>query len=69
MILYDTNMFLWHTFSKTNSGVEFLIVFFFENTRQALHIIAIYKPPQMNTIFFISILENIVTKIPTNVQP
>jgi len=68
MTLYDTNMF-WHTFSKTNSGVEFLIVFFFENTWQALYIIAINKPPQMNTNFFISILENIVTKFLQTVQP
>jgi hypothetical protein len=66
MILYDTNMFLSHTFSKTHSSVEFLIVFFNENTQQALYIIAFYKPPQMNAIFFISILENIITKIPTN---
>jgi len=54
MIFYDTNMFLSHTFSRINSGVEFLAGFFNENT-QALYIIAIYKPPQMSTIFFISI--------------
>jgi hypothetical protein len=59
-------MFLSHTFSKIDLGVEFFIVFFNENTREALYIIAIYKPPQMNVIFFISILENIVTKILTN---
>jgi hypothetical protein len=61
MVFYDTNMFLSHTFSKTNSSAKFLIGVFNENT-QALYIIAIYKPPQMNTIFFISILEIIVTK-------
>jgi hypothetical protein len=52
MILYDTNMFLSHTFSKKNLSVEFFIVFFSENTRQTLYIIVIYKPPQMNVIFF-----------------
>ncbi len=63
----DTNMFLSHTFSKTNSSVEFLIVFFNENTQQLLYIIVIYKPPQMNVNFFISILEKmkILTKCPT----
>jgi hypothetical protein len=66
MILYNSNMFLSHTFSKTNSSVEFLIAFFNGNTQQVLHIIEIFKPPQMNTNFFISILKNIVTKIPTN---
>jgi len=66
MILFDTNTFVSHTFSKTNSTAKFLIALFNENTWQALHIIAIYKPSQMNSIFFISILKNIVTKIPTN---
>jgi endonuclease/exonuclease/phosphatase family metal-dependent hydrolase len=47
-------------------AVSFFIVFFNENTQQALYIIAIYKPPQMNANFFISVLENIITKIPTN---
>jgi hypothetical protein len=46
--------------------LNFSLFFFNENTQQALYIIAIYKPPQMNAIFFISILENIITKIPTN---
>jgi hypothetical protein len=32
MLLYDTNMFLSHKFSKTNSRVKFLIFFFNENT-------------------------------------
>ncbi len=53
-------------FQKENSNVEFPIVFFNEITQHAFHIIATYKPPQMNTNFFFSILENIVTKIPTN---
>ncbi len=66
MVLYHTNMVLSHTFSKINSGTPFLIYFLNENTWQALHIIVIYKPQQMNAIFFISILKNIVTKIPTN---
>jgi hypothetical protein len=66
MILYDTNMFISHTFSKTNSSIEFFIDLFNENTRQAIYIIAIYKPPQMKAIFFISIIKNIITKIPTN---
>jgi hypothetical protein len=59
-------MFLSHTFSKNPSSVEFFIALFNENTQQTLYIIAIYKPPQMKATFFISILENIVTKIPTN---
>jgi len=32
MIFYDKNMFLSHTFSKTISGVEFLIGFFNKKT-------------------------------------
>jgi hypothetical protein len=60
-------MFLSHTFSKTNLGAKFLIDFFNKNKQQALFIIAIYQPSQiLNITFFISILKNIVTKIPTN---
>jgi hypothetical protein len=66
MTFYDTNMFLSHTFSRKNSNIELLIVFFNENTLQVLYIIAIYQPPQMNTNFFISILEKIVTIFFTN---
>jgi hypothetical protein len=38
---------------------------FNENKWQVLYIIVIYKPPQINALLFISILENIITKIPT----
>ncbi len=56
----------WHNDTLWHSSAEFLIVFLNEKTQQALYIITIYKPPQMNAIFFISVLENIITKIPTN---
>jgi hypothetical protein len=68
MIFYDTNMFVSHTFSKANLGAKFLTGFFNENT-QVLYIIAIYKPPQMSTIFFISILKSYLQKVLQIVQP
>jgi hypothetical protein len=47
MKLYDTIMYLSHTFSITN--FQMLIYSFLnENTQEDLYIIAIYKPPQMN---------------------
>ncbi len=46
MIFYNVVMFLSHTFSITNSGVGFIIIFFNENPWKELYIITIYKPPQ-----------------------
>jgi hypothetical protein len=39
IVFYDTNMFLSHTFSKTNLSTEFFIVFFSENTQISLQIV------------------------------
>jgi hypothetical protein len=66
MILYDTNMFISHTFKKKHSSTKFLISLFNENTQKVIYIIEIYKLLQMNTKNFISIFKNIIPKIPTN---
>ncbi len=66
MILYDTNMFISHTFYKKSSSTKFLISLFNENTQKVIYIIVIYKLLQMNTKNFISIFKNIITKILTN---
>jgi hypothetical protein len=59
MIFYSVVMFLSHTFSITNSGVEFVIIIFNENPWKKLYIITIYKPPQM-LFLFIYIFKNIM---------
>jgi hypothetical protein len=59
MKLYDTIMYLSHTFSITK--FQMLIFFFLnENTQEDLYIIAIYKPPQMNKKIFNSISKTII---------
>jgi len=63
MVLYDDNVSLTKITTITNYGVEFITAFFYDNTGQALYIIAIYKPLQMQMSHFNSILENIVQKM------
>jgi hypothetical protein len=65
MILYDKVVSSLQT-SITNSGAEFINALFNINTCKALYTIVVYKPPQMQTNYFISILETILEKIHTN---
>jgi hypothetical protein len=47
---------------------NFLITIYNINTREGVHIIAIYKPPKMQISYCISILETNLQKIPINCQ-
>jgi hypothetical protein len=58
----------YHIHFQKKIGIDFFIGFFNKNTQEVLYIIAIYKPLQMNTIFFTSILKNIIIEILTNCQ-
>jgi hypothetical protein len=37
--------------SITNVGVEFIFEIFNQNTQEAIHVIAIYEPPNANILF------------------
>jgi hypothetical protein len=50
----------------TNSSTKFIITLFNDNTRETLHIIAIYKPPKMQLSHLNSILKNIIQKMPSH---
>jgi hypothetical protein len=45
MLLYDITIILESSESITNYGVEFTVATFNKTTRQAIHIIVVYKPP------------------------
>jgi hypothetical protein len=47
MMFYDNIMFLSQTTSTKKLCVEFINASFNKNTREALYIIIIYKPPKM----------------------
>jgi hypothetical protein len=66
MMFYDNTMFLSQKISTTNSNAKFITTSFKKNTREALYIIAIYKPQKMKIIYFNSILETIFNDIPKN---
>jgi hypothetical protein len=47
MVFYDDNVSLIEITTITNYGVKFITALFNDNTREALYIIAMYKPPKM----------------------
>jgi len=47
MIFYDDNVSLIEITTITNYGVKFITALFNDNTREALYIIAMNKPPKM----------------------
>jgi len=57
MIKYNINNYV---------GTKFIFASFNQNTRKAIHVIAILKPLKMQIFYFILILENIVENIPIN---
>jgi len=59
MVLYNKTMFLSKHTRMTNFGIEFIIAFFNRNTWDAIHVIAIYKPPKTNVFNFNSIFKSI----------
>jgi hypothetical protein len=65
MVLYDDDESLIESATITNYGKIFTILLN-DNTREALYIIAIYKPPTMQVSHFNSILESIVPKMPSH---
>jgi hypothetical protein len=52
--------------SITNSGAEFINALFNIHACKALYTFIVYKPPQMQTNYFSSILETILEKIHSN---
>jgi hypothetical protein len=63
MILYNKMVpNLSQTNSIINSCVEFFIVFFNKNTCESLYLIATYKLPKMQIIYFCFILETKIKK-------
>jgi hypothetical protein len=51
----------------TNVGAEFITALFNHNTREALYLITVYKPPKMQVIHFCCILETIIKQMPQNI--
>jgi hypothetical protein len=49
-------------------GLEFIYESFNQNTREVMHVIAIYKPPKMQIFYFISNLKTILEKFLLIVQ-
>jgi len=68
MIFYDKMVLLSNTISTTNVDVKFIFATFNQNTREVMHVIAIYKPLQMHISYFISILKTILKNILLTIQ-
>jgi hypothetical protein len=51
----------------TNVGAKFITPLFNHNTREALYLIAIYKPPKMQINIFCCILETIIKQMLQNI--
>jgi hypothetical protein len=65
MLLYDITIILDSSESTTNYGAEFIVATFNKTTRQAIHIIAIYKPPSLLLTTFLSTLQKLISKSST----
>jgi hypothetical protein len=63
MALYDDNVSFIQNTIIANSSAEFITTLFNDNTREALYIIAVYKPPKMQVSHFNYILENVIQKM------
>jgi hypothetical protein len=56
MVFYDKMFILSNTTSTINVSTKFISTSFNQYTQEAIHVIAIYKPPKMQISYFISIL-------------
>jgi hypothetical protein len=66
MVLYNDNVSLKENTTIINFDAEFITALFSDNKREALYIIAIYKPLKMQVLHFNSTLENIIQKMPSH---
>jgi hypothetical protein len=65
MLLYDITIILESSESITNYGVEFIVATFNKTTRQAIHIVVVYKPPSLLLTTFLSTLEKLISNSST----
>jgi len=68
-ILYDKMISLSNTISIRHSNAKFIVTTFSKNKWKAIHVIAIYNPPEMQIPYFLSILKTIIQKLPMDCQP
>jgi exonuclease III len=66
MLLYDKNIVLNSCEFVTMSRSKFIVASFNTNTHQTIHIIVIYKPPSLSLTIFLSTLQELISKSPTN---
>jgi hypothetical protein len=65
MLLYDITIILDSSESIINYGAEFIVATFHKTTRQAIHIIAVYKLPSSLLMTFLSTLQKLISKSST----
>jgi hypothetical protein len=65
MLLYDITIIFHSSKLITNCRAKFIVATFNENTHQAIHIIAIYKPPFLSLTTFLSTIEKLVSNSST----
>jgi hypothetical protein len=65
MVIYDKFTTLSSHETFTILGIEFIIATFNANTRQAIHVIAIYKPSTLLFSTFINQLQKLLDVMPT----
>ncbi len=64
MLLYDRSIVLDSCEFVTMYGLEFIATSFNTNTRQIVHIIAIYKSPSLSLTNVLSTLQDLISKSP-----
>jgi len=62
MLLYDKTITLE---SITNSRAKFIVATFDQNNHQEIHIIAIYKPPFLSLMTFLSTIQKLISNSST----
>jgi hypothetical protein len=62
ILLYDKTILLK---SITNSRAEFIVATFNKNNHRAIHIIAIYKPPFLSLMTFLSTIQKLISNSST----
>jgi hypothetical protein len=62
MLLYDKTIILE---SIINSRVEFIVATFNKNKHWAIHIVAIYKPPFLSLLTFLSTIQKLISNYST----
>ncbi len=63
--MYDRSIVLDSCEFVTMCRSKFIVASFNTNTRRAVHIIVVYKPPSLSLTFFLSTLQELISKSPT----